>query len=215
VSLAPTPAAPVAVAQRPARAAPVVRRSDSLVPLRRLGLRVRDEWLPGATWMVGRAGRPGLAGIALLAASAVFLVSTQMPVASEVASLREQLASAQRHPAATRAARSAAAVDLRMLPARDAMPAVLGTLVKLAEDSSLTLDTGKYEASASRSGELVRYRVAFPVTGAYPQVRKFIDATLAALPAVAISDLSIERKTIGDGAVEAQIRLTVFTRSGS
>ena len=75
------------------------------------------------------------------------------------------------------------------------------------------MDTGKYEMSTSKSGDIVRYKVSFPVIGPYPQVRHFIDATLAALPAAAISELSIERKAIGDSAVEAQIRLTVFTRS--
>jgi hypothetical protein len=43
-------------------------------------------------------------------------------------------------------------------------------------------------------------------------VRQFIDATLTALPTVALSELSLTRKTIGDGSVEAQIRMTLFTR---
>ncbi|HUO94934.1 MAG TPA: type 4a pilus biogenesis protein PilO [Steroidobacteraceae bacterium] len=216
MSLVQTPAAPVKIAsQAPGSRAPAVaRRSDGLVPLRRFGMRVANEWLPRATWTVARTGRPGLVGLALLVASAVFFASTQVPVENEIAALRGQLASARLHQAtAPRAEASDVAKALRNLPKRADMPAILGVLLQQADDARLTLDTGKYETSSSKSGDIVRYKVAFPVTGPYPQVRKFIDATLTALPAAAISDLSIERKNIADGTVEAQIRLTVFTRS--
>lgn len=208
-----------ALAKPPAPQAPrppaIVRRSDRLLPLRALARRASNEWLPRATWTVARTGRPGLVGLALLVASVVFVASTQLPVANEVATLRSELASARRHQAgAPKAEVSDVARALQNLPQRAEMPALLGVLLKQADEAHLTLDTAKYEASASKSGDIVRYKVAFPVTGPYPQVRRFIDATLAALPAVAISDLSIERKAIADGAVEAQIRLTVFTRSG-
>jgi hypothetical protein len=33
------------------------------------------------------------------------------------------------------------------------------------------------------------------------------------MPAVALRDLAIDRKSIGDGDVEAQLRMTVYTRS--
>src|SRR3989442_6108084 len=57
----------------------------------------------------------------------------------------------------------------------------------------------------------VRIQIAFPVTGPYPQIRAFVDATLATMPAVALSDLLLHRKAIADGNVEAQIRMTVYT----
>lgn len=55
--------------------------------------------------------------------------------------------------------------------------------------------------------------MAFPVRGPYPQIRAFLDGTLAAMPAVALDGLVLERKSIGDGNVEAQIRMTVYARS--
>ena len=211
-----TPTTAKAIATPPPAKRPpaVARRSDGLAPLKRFSVRATNEWLPRVVWSVARTGRPGLVGLALLVASGVFFASTQLPVENEVATLQQQLASARRHQAAApRAEVSDVARALQHLPQRAEMPALLGVLLKQADAAHLTLDTGKYETSASKSGDIVRYKVAFPVTGPYPQVREFIDATLAALPAVAISDLSIERKAIGDGAVEAQIRLTVFTRS--
>ncbi len=200
-------------AQAP-RALPSRRRSDALVPVRRAALRVTQEWLPYAVWAVAKTGRTGLVGLVLLLTAGVFFASTELPVAREVATLRNELVSAARHQAsAPRAQVDDVARALKNLPKRAEMPAILGVLLKQADESRLTLDTGKYESSASKSGEITRYRVSFPVVGPYPQIRQFIDATLSALPAAAISELSIERKTIGDSAVEAQIRLTVFTRS--
>jgi hypothetical protein len=93
------------------------------------------------------------------------------------------------------------------------MPQVLGILLQQADAAQLSIDTAKYEISTSKSGALIRHRIAFPVEGSYPQVRQFIDATLRALPELAINDLSITRKAIGDPTVEAQIRMTIFTRS--
>jgi hypothetical protein len=92
------------------------------------------------------------------------------------------------------------------------MPSLLGVLLKQADAAHLSIDTGKYESSALKSGGVTSYQVSFPVSGPYPQVRQFIDATLTALPTVALSELSLTRKTIGDGSVEAQIRMTLFTR---
>jgi Tfp pilus assembly protein PilO len=185
-----------------------------LVFMRRWLTRASDDWMPRAVWSIQRTGRLGLSGLALLIASAVFLVSTYLPLASELDNLRGQVKSVSTRAAVenpTTAGDSGAAL-LRSLPQRGQMPALLGVLVQQAEAAHLSIDTGKYESTALKSGAVMSYKVSFPVTGPYPQVRRFIDATLVALPAAAVTELSITRKTIGDSAVEAQIRLTVFTR---
>jgi hypothetical protein len=213
------PATPPAIAVAPAtpagsRAPVTPRRSDVLVPGRRFAARLSGDWAPALAWHVGRTGRPGLVGIGLLVASALFFLSTHLEVANEAASLRADLSSARaRAAAAPRLAGRDAAPASANLPKRADMPALLGVLIKQADEAHLTLEAGKYETTASKTGEITRYTVSFPVSGPYPQIRQFIDATLTALPAVAISDLSLERKTIGEGTVNAQIRLTVFTRS--
>ena len=189
-----------------------VRRSDMLVPVRRLALRVRNDWAPLAVWHLGRTGRPGLVGIALMLASALFFFSTHLQVAGEAAALRADLASARARATAAPASVNESAQTLRHLPSRADMPALLGVLLQQADAAHLALDTGKYEMTTAKAGAITRYRVSFPVTGPYPQVRQFIDATLLALPAVAITELNIERKAIGDGAVEARLRLTFYTR---
>lgn len=166
-----------------------------------------------AAWSVKRTGRLGLGGMALLAASLVFFVSTYLQLSNETQTLRTQLASL----GTLRSVPAKVTVNpevqlLRSLPSRAAMPSLLGTLLRQADAAHLSIDSGKYEETAMKTGGLVRYRVTFPLNGPYPQIRQFIDALLTAMPTVAVSELSMQRKTIGDGAVEAQIGLTVFTR---
>ena len=179
---------------------------------RRLAIRLSNEWGPRAVSTISRTGRPGLVGIALLLASALFLFSTHLKVAAEVEALRADLAAAQAQAPTGAADKGASfATAGRALPARTDMPAILRQLFGKVGQAGLAVDTGKYEISATGSSGVVRYQIAFPVTGPYPQIRTLIDAVLAAMPAVALSDLVLDRKSIGDAAVEAQIRLTVYT----
>ena len=200
-------AAPGAVVRPPAP----LGRAETPALGRRLAGRLGNAWMPRATWAIRRTGRPGLVGIALLLGAALFLLSTYLKVAADVEGLRADLAAqGQAHTAvADQVADPAAA--LRALPARTDMPAILRHLFNEATQAKLVLESGKYEINATRSGDLARYRVTFPVSGPYPQVRAFIDGTLATMPAVALDDLVLERKSIGDANVEAQIRLSVYT----
>jgi len=168
-------------------------------------------------WSVKGTGRLGLAGIALLAASGVFFLSTYLPLRGDTQALNLQLdgmrgtqSSVPRH-----APINSGAQLLSSLPARGDMPALLGVVLAQANAAHLTIDSGKYDESVMKGGGLVRYRVNFPLVGSYPQIRQFIDALLTAMPNVAVSDLSVQRKAITDGAVEAQVGLTVFTRERS
>ena len=204
----------VTVPGAPARPPATLARAAAPALARRLAARLSSEWLPRATWTISRTGRSGLVGIALLLAAALFLFSTHLKVAAEVEGLRADLAAA-RWQARTAAPDKVAppATANRALPARTEMPAILRQLFNQATRARLAVDTAKYEISAMGSSGVVRYRIAFPVTGPYPQIRAFIDATLAAMPAVALNELVLERTSIADGNVEAQIRMTVYTRS--
>jgi Tfp pilus assembly protein PilO len=195
-----------------ARPPAAVAGADAPRLAHRLAVRLGNEWLPRVAWTVNRTGRPGLVGIALLLTAAMFYFSTHLKVAAEVEALRSDLVSARvqaRRPAPEKGADPASA--LRALPGPTDMPAILRQIFSEATRARLAVDTGKYEIKATRSSGVVRYHVAFPVTGPYPQIRSFIDATLATMPAVGLSDLTFERKAIADGEVEAQVRMTVYT----
>lgn len=174
--------------------------------------RASNDLLPRLTWSLQRTGRLGLSGMTLLAGGLVFLISAHLPLAHEVDELQWRLMSGRAKAGEIPARMNDYGTGvLRNLPSRAQMPELLGVVLQQANASHLHLDTGKYETTSLKSSGVVSYQMSFPVTGPYPQVRQFIDATLTALPAAAISELSLTRKTIGDAAVEAQIRMTVFT----
>jgi hypothetical protein len=202
----------LSVVGAPASPPPTPSRADAPALLRRLAARLSNEWLPRAVWTISRTGRPGLIGIGLLLATALFLVSTHLKVAAEVEALRADVATAQGQPSRSGADKVAAVAGATSaLPARTDMLAMLHQLFDEAARARLAVDSAKYDFNALSSGGVVRYQIAFPVTGPYPQVRAFIDSTLAKMPAVALSELALERKSIGTASVEAQMRMTVHT----
>jgi Pilus assembly protein, PilO len=184
--------------------------SPSPAPSRRRA----DDALQRLTWAIGRTGRAGLAGIALLLAAAVFLFSTYLPIASEVRAMRADVAAAKTAEAAPAADKAPVAGE-RVLPARAEMPTILRQIFSRAAQAGLAVDNGKYELLAGGSSGIVRYQIELPITGPYPQIRSFIDATLASMPAVALNEITLDRKTIGEGNVDAQIRMTVYTGASS
>jgi len=176
--------------------------------------RVTQVWLPRLAWSVSRTGRVGVTGLALLIAAGVFFVSTHLPVLQEITQLQNALQhevhSVIKRPHLTPAE---APHLLRSLPARTDVPGVLAALLTKADAAHLTIDTGKYEVSSTKNGNVVRYQMAFPVTGPYVQIREFIDSTLQTMPEVGVSDLAFVRKSVADGAIEAQVRFTIYARS--
>src|SRR5262249_35449252 len=191
---------------------PPPRAEATPAPARRFAATLGNAGLPRLVWAIHRTGRPGLFGIALLIASALFLFSTHLPLAAEVEALRADLATKgpQARAAATEKLFDPASI-LRVFPPREDMPSILRQLYGNAVQARLAVDSAKYELSSMGSSGIVRYQVAFPVTGPYLRIRSFIDATLGNMPTVALDDLAIDRKSISDGSVEAQIRIAVFT----
>ncbi len=174
--------------------------------------RAVNAWGARITWTLGRTGRPGLLGLVLLVAAGTFLVSTHLRVAAEVARLRTEVAEAEhrsRSPAPE--ARAVPSGAPRALPGRGEMPALLRQIFTHATHAKLVLDSGKYEVNTTSGAGVLRHHVLLPVNGPYERVREFVEATLAAMPAVGLRDLALERKAIGDGSVDARIRLTVYT----
>ncbi len=189
-------------------------RADAPALARRLAVRLAHEWPQRVAWTISRTGRAGLVGIALLLASGVFLVSTHLKVVAEIAELRGDLVARLHAPAAAMAKVVDPVAAMRALPARSDMPQILRQMFDKAATARLTVDSARYQVDATKGDGVVRNQIAFPVTGPYPQIRAFIDATLATIPSVALNDLVLTRKSIGDGNVEAQVRMTIYTRSG-
>lgn len=181
--------------------------SLSLERLQSLGSRALAE----AGYRVRQLGTAALAGIAALVAAVTVFIASNIPQSAAVASLQGELAQSASLSKVVTAAPAGAM--LASLPPRAAAPDVVARIYAEAKGAGVELPRGQYEYVPARDGVAARYRMTFPVHAAYPQLRAFMDRTLLALPAVAVEGLRIERKSVGDGSVDAELKLAAFVRS--
>jgi len=199
-------ATPPAVAIRPVPAVP--GRAPALAQLRAIAIRTLAE----TQYRMTRLGGAGLTGLALLIAAGVLFCANNLPQSAAVAALKLQLAHTVPQIQAPAIAASGA-TTLAALPTRAAAPAVVAKILEEAEASGVELQRGQYEFIPARDGVAARYRMNFPVKTSYPKLREFMDRTLLALPAVAVEGLRIERKSVGEDAIDGELKLLVFVRS--
>lgn len=166
-----------------------------------------------------RLGAPGTIGVALIVFALGFLHSSWLPLRQSVGDLRTDLAAAQRtnspgsrQPPGKLTPASRAQRFIERLPTRADLPAVLGAFVSKANASGLELEKGSYEWSVDKKGTIGRYRLMLPVKGSYPSVRQFVDSTLEAVPAAALTAMTLKRDEISDAQVEAELSFVVFVR---
>jgi hypothetical protein len=98
------------------------------------------------------------------------------------------------------------------LPTRDKIPALLGVVLVQATDSGIVLEQGKYTFSPAASNRLARYSFEFPVKADYGNIRSFINKSLAAIPALGLEKLHVERKNVGDTLVNAEVGFVIYLR---
>jgi Tfp pilus assembly protein PilO len=153
--------------------------------------------------------------MAALVCAVAFFCSTVLPLQTKITALRAEVATASTAPAAHRIAppREQVAAFIAGLPQRNNLPGVLAAIVQQAETCGLSLDRGNYQWSVGKSGAIAQYQLTLPVKGSYPEVRKFVDATLAAVPAAALAGITLERPNVGDAQVSADLRFVIFVRS--
>jgi hypothetical protein len=206
VSATPRPPLPAAAA---ASAAPLVARGRSTLARAQVAA---TELAPRLQYQLTRLGPAGQAGLATLVAALVFAASTVLPARSALESVRADLMRAQ-HPSTAQRGDQAAPRLVESLPTRGQIPAVIGVMYTEATKAGVALDVGHYSYSAPKAGALGRYDVEFPVKAGYPEIRGFINGTLTAVPAAALDKLHVERKTVGDATVNANIGFVIFVRS--
>jgi len=161
-----------------------------------------------AVYRLRRLGTATLCGSAALVAAVTIFIFYNLPQGSAVAALQAEIA---RTPAVAAVAGPAGAT-LASLPPRGEAPDVVAKIYEEAKAAGVELPRGQYEYVPPRDGVAARYRFTFPVHASYPQIRGFLDRTLIALPAVAVEGLRIERKTVGDGSVDAEVRFAAYVR---
>jgi Tfp pilus assembly protein PilO len=162
-------------------------------------------------------GRPGVAGIALVVCAAAAWLSAIRPAMEERDLLRlevEKLERRTRGAAATAERPPGAPEQLAtfyaFFPPAASTPEWLAKIHAAAAAKGLALASGEYKVSKAGSARLARYQVTLPVQGTYPQIRGFIGAVLAEVPAAVIDEVSLKRESVESAKLEARIRITLY-----
>lgn len=93
-----------------------------------------------------------------------------------------------------------------------AYPQVLDFIYQAAAKESLQLDAGEYVLDKLVSGQLMIYRVRFPVQGEYGAVRRFINSVLATYPTISLDDAKLKREAVADAELEAELQFSLLLR---
>jgi hypothetical protein len=168
--------------------------------------------LPQLRYQLMRAGPAGLTGVAVLMAAAVSAIALLVPAHQSVLQLRTELTRAGHAAQAPSQPEQSPQQFAAALPTREQIPALLGVVLVQATESGVVLEQGKYTFTPSTATRLARYTFEFPVKADYGKIRTFIDKSLAALPALGLDKLHVERKNVGDTLVSADVSFVIYLR---
>lgn len=171
----------------------------------------------GSLWLRSW-GRQGALALAALLLCAAFVAVAVLPAreqrdAARAKVLALRMRAAVPHAAAGRAPDTPAeqlAAFYKRFPTQRSLPDALETLVAVAERHGVGLDEGDYKISRDNVGKLVRVQMTLPLTGSYPQIRRFLSALPEELPVLALENVQFDRQKISDPAVEVKIRVILF-----
>jgi hypothetical protein len=159
-------------------------------------------------------GKPGVMAIGLLVVLPSFYFSAIVPAQERLDAARRGVLVGEQAGKASDGIRRAPGAQLaefyRNFPAERDAPQWLEKLDALAAKNGLDLNEGEYKATPEKVGRLTRLQMMLPVKGEYQQIRGFLVALPAEIPAIALENVSFVRQTVADPTVAAQIRLVLY-----
>ena len=159
---------------------------------------------------------------ALALIGAVLYFAAAQPLDARIGERAAELARVE---ADARAARSVRAPEKSLLEQRlgaftealcekERLNAFVGTVFEQAAKQGLSLAQAEYKLEHDKLGAFSVYQMTLPVRGAYPTLRRFVDATLAEVACAAIEDVDFKREAIGARETEARLRFVFYLKDG-
>jgi D-arabinose 1-dehydrogenase-like Zn-dependent alcohol dehydrogenase len=168
--------------------------------------------------VVSKLGAAGLAGLAIIAASVVFFTYVVTPLEETDRQLDRQLARAARN--AQRTAEAMAVVPsargiegfYAFFDRPETSTDWLAKFHGAAVSTGIVVRSAEYKVIESKK-RLERYQVTVPITGAYTQIRAFIDAALTEIPVLSLDQVRMRRARGGSG-IEADLMFSLYESRG-
>lgn len=168
--------------------------------------------VPQVKYQLARLGPAGLAGVGTFLAAGVAALVLLLPAHQTVLALKTELTKAGHALPATVKPEQSPRQFAAALPSREQVPALLGVVLVQAEAAGIVLDQGRYTYSPATANRLARYTFEFPVKADYGNIRTFINKSLAAVPALGLDKLHVERKNVADILVSADVGFVIYLR---
>ncbi|HYX66326.1 MAG TPA: hypothetical protein VE935_19070, partial [Burkholderiales bacterium] len=83
----------------------------------------------------------------------------------------------------------------------------LAKLYAIGRATGVELQSARYRSE--QAGRIERYQILLPLSGSYAQMREFLDRALAEIPVLSLDQMTLKRESRRDGAVQAELRLTL------
>jgi len=166
-----------------------------------------------------RLGWPGLLGLSTLLVTAMFYAVAIRPLYRNLQSIESRGSEDRQRQLDRLNARLAEenkpareyAAFLDYFATKEMLPDRLTTIFNAAKRAGLTLGQADYQLNDAGNLPLREFRVTLPVSGNYTVIRRFVAAILVAIPSAALEQIRFQRRKIGDPAVEAEIRFTIYS----
>ena len=177
-----------------------------------------------SAYYLRRLGWQGLSGLTLIIAALVFASIAYTSANNRSERLERQLVEASarlKQAEADPATRKPTTPTEQLLafyqefPKGASVPDWLEKIYAIADEQKLALDVGEYTLSKAQAGRLDQFRIAFPLKGTYPQIRKFITAALSTAPALALDGLYLKRDKVSEATVDARIVFLLYLEKGA
>lgn len=159
-----------------------------------------------------------LAGVAALSAAAAYVMVLQPAQQSQLAAQAE-LAQAQEGPAASAGNTESeqpqdAHQRLQALQAALRPSVETGELIRkmavLAQAEQITLAQSEYQQQVNATTGVTRVQISQPVRASYPQLRRYIEAVLVAMPNASLDKVVARRDNVGQAQVEARLKWSLW-----
>jgi len=151
-------------------------------------------------------GSLGMLSLALLAAALAFAIFVVQPLEAKGRTLAERLARSS--PAAGAPAAPQKLGELYQYLAKPEQTTDwLAKLYAIGQATGVQLASANYRSD--QAGRIEHYQIVLPVSGSYKQMREFLDRALAEIPVLSLDQMTLKRESRRDGAVQAELKLTL------
>jgi len=163
-----------------------------------------------------RIGPVGLVGVAILASCVGYAMGSIEPQRQQLQALRDSATTPTTSRGSRLPAGDAAAPLLAFaaeFPDERELAGLLGRLYAVGEREGVRLSQAEYRFVEADALGMVQYKVSLPVVAPYPALRRFVAASLSEVPAVAITQINVQRERVGQGQLDARVELTLHMRA--